>query len=52
MLGILGGKERTQQKNRDLLDSAGFTLDRVLPTTSPYAILEATRAGFTTRVAG
>ncbi|MCS7482489.1 methyltransferase [Umezawaea endophytica] len=42
MLGILGGKERTEQEYRDLLESAGFTLDRVLDTPSPYAILEAT----------
>ncbi|WP_194898229.1 methyltransferase [Catenulispora pinisilvae] len=41
MLGILGGKERTEQEFRDLLDSAGFTLDRVVATPSPYMILEA-----------
>jgi hypothetical protein len=42
MLAILGGRERTEGEYRDLLDSAGFHLDRVVPTPSPYAILEAT----------
>jgi hypothetical protein len=42
MLGMLAGKERTEQEYRDLLDSAGFTLDRVVPAPSPLAILEAT----------
>lgn len=42
MLGTLGGKERTEQEYRDLLESAGFALDRILATPSPYSILEAT----------
>ncbi|WP_084655594.1 methyltransferase [Nocardia altamirensis] len=42
MLGMVSGKERSEQEYRDLLDSAGYTLDRIIPTPSPYAILEAT----------
>jgi DNA-binding Lrp family transcriptional regulator len=42
MLGMLTGKERTEQEYRELLDSAGFTLDRVVTTSSPFSILEAT----------
>ena len=42
MLGMLSGKERTEQEYRELLDSAGFTLDRIVPTPSPFSILEAT----------
>ncbi|MEY9864035.1 hypothetical protein ABH935_009689 [Catenulispora sp. GAS73] len=41
MLGILSGKERTEQEYRDLLGSAGFALDRAVATPSPYSILEA-----------
>jgi hypothetical protein len=42
MLGMLTGKERGEQEYRVLLDSAGFTLDRVVVTPSPFSILEAT----------
>jgi ubiquinone/menaquinone biosynthesis C-methylase UbiE len=42
MLAILGGRERTEEKYKALLDSAGFHLDRVVQTPSPYAVLEAT----------
>lgn len=42
MLGILGGRERTEEEYRALLHDAGFTLDRVVPTPSPLAVLEAT----------
>jgi hypothetical protein len=42
MLGMLSGKERTERQYRDLLDSAGFTLDRIVHTPSPFSILEAT----------
>jgi hypothetical protein len=41
MLGMLTGKERSEQEYRELLDSAGFTLDRVVVTPSPFSILEA-----------
>ncbi|WP_255414910.1 hypothetical protein [Amycolatopsis sp. BJA-103] len=36
------GRERTEGRYRALLDSAGFTLDRIAPTPSPFAVLEAT----------
>ncbi|WP_405163842.1 acetylserotonin O-methyltransferase [Nocardia sp. NBC_01499] len=42
MLGMLTGKERSEQEYRDLLDSSGFTLDRIVATPSPFSILEAT----------
>lgn len=45
MLGMMAGKERTEQEYRDLLDSAGFTLDRIVPTPSSFSILEATLRG-------
>ena len=42
MLGMVTGKERSEQEYRELLDSAGFALDRVVATPSPFSILEAT----------
>jgi hypothetical protein len=42
MLGMVTGKERNEQEYRELLDSAGFTLDHVVVTPSPFSILEAT----------
>ncbi|HZZ50170.1 MAG TPA: methyltransferase [Pseudonocardia sp.] len=42
MLGMLSGKERTEPEYRELLEGAGFTLDRIIPTPSPLSILEAT----------
>lgn len=42
MLGTVTGKERVEAEYRELLDSAGFTLDRVVATPSPYSVLEAT----------
>jgi predicted O-methyltransferase YrrM len=44
MLVMLGGRERTEKEYADLLASAGFRLARVLPTRSPFSILEARRA--------
>ncbi|KAA8885669.1 methyltransferase [Nocardia colli] len=43
MLSLLGGKERTADEYRILLNDAGFDLDRVVPTPSPLVILEATK---------
>lgn len=43
MLGMLTGKERSEYEYRELLATAGFTLDRVVATASPFSILEATR---------
>jgi SAM-dependent methyltransferase len=42
MLAVLGGRERTEGEYRALLGSAGFQLDRIMPTPSPYVVLEAT----------
>jgi len=36
-----GGKERTLQEFRDLLDASGFTLSRVVATELEYSVLEA-----------
>lgn len=36
-----GGKERTVQEFRDLLDASGFTLTRVVATALEYSVLEA-----------
>ena len=41
LMCILPGRERTTDEYRTLLDAAGFTLARVIPTASPMAILEA-----------
>jgi hypothetical protein len=34
------GQERTEAQYRKLLEAAGFTLARIIPTVSPYSILE------------
>ncbi|HEX2283047.1 MAG TPA: methyltransferase, partial [Thermomicrobiales bacterium] len=36
-----GGRERTEQEFRSLLQEAGFDLRQVIPTASPFRILEA-----------
>ena len=43
MLVLLGGRERTEAEYRDLLGSAGFRLERVIATHSPFQVIEATR---------
>jgi O-methyltransferase domain len=40
MMLFSGGKERTQDEFRALFDSAGWKLNRVIPTASPLAVLE------------
>lgn len=40
MLVVLSGCERTADEYRDLLDRAGFTLTRIVPTPSPYSVIE------------
>lgn len=40
MLALTGGRERTRIEYRTLLAKAGFDLRRVLPTASPYSVLE------------
>jgi hypothetical protein len=42
MLAMMTGKERSEEQYRDLLDVAGFDLDRVVETGGPFSILEAT----------
>lgn len=41
MLLIPGGKERTEDEYRTLLDEAGFEITRVVPTSSEVSIVEA-----------
>jgi SAM-dependent methyltransferase len=43
MLVVMGGRERTQSEFERLFDSAGFRLERILATHSPFSIIEATR---------
>ena len=43
MLAILGGRERTQEEYRTLLDASGFKLERVIATRSPFNVIEALR---------
>lgn len=42
MLVMTGGRERTVEEHRALLAAAGFRFERVIPTTSPYSLVEAT----------
>jgi hypothetical protein len=42
MLAMAGGRERTAEEYQALLDSAGFTLDRIVPSPTPFAFVEAT----------
>ena len=42
MLVMTGGRERTVEEHRALLAAAGFKLERVIPTSSPYSLVEAT----------
>jgi SAM-dependent methyltransferase len=42
MLGLYPGRERTESEYRALLATAGFTLDRVVPSPTPYSFIEAT----------
>ena len=44
MLAVLNGRERTRSEFAALLGASGFTLERVIDTASPRAILEATRS--------
>jgi SAM-dependent methyltransferase len=43
MLVLLGGRERTEEEYQRLLKGGGFRLDRVIPTRSPFSVIEATR---------
>lgn len=44
MLVSPGGLERTAEEYRQLLAAAGFRLTRIIPTPSPYSIIEAVKA--------
>jgi hypothetical protein len=39
-----GGRERTEAEYRQLLERAGFRLQRVVPTSSPASVIEAVLA--------
>ena len=43
MLAMLTGRERTGTEYAGLLDGAGFTMDRIVPTSTPYSFIEAVR---------
>jgi SAM-dependent methyltransferase len=43
MLVMLGGQERTKEQFEHLLQAADFRLDRIIPTHSPFHVIEATR---------
>jgi len=45
MLGMLTGRERTEDEFRELFASAGFRMDRVLATPTPLSIIAATYIG-------
>lgn len=44
MLVMEGGKERTKDEYGKLLGASGFRLTRVIPTKSPYSVVEGERA--------
>lgn len=44
MLVLTGGQERTAAEYRTLLGNAGFALARIVPTTTPLSVIEATRS--------
>ena len=43
MLVMTGGRERTEAEFRDLYERAGFRLTRVVPTESPFSVIEGVR---------
>ena len=44
MLVLVGGQERTEADYANLLDKAGFRLNRVVETHSPVSVVEAVLA--------
>lgn len=44
MLVMTGGRERTEEEFRQLYEAAGFRLTRVVPTESPFSVIEGVRA--------
>jgi hypothetical protein len=47
MLAMGGGKERSADEYRQLLSSAGFTLDRIVATGTPFSFVEGDAAPLT-----
>lgn len=45
MMVLPGGKERTAEEYRVLLEASGFTLSRVVPTSSDVSIIEGRKDG-------
>lgn len=43
MLVISGGRERTEPEYREVLAAAGLRITRIVPTISPYSVIEAVR---------
>lgn len=43
MLVLCTGRERTESEYQDLLATAGFKMERVVPTLTPFSIIEASR---------
>jgi hypothetical protein len=41
MLVMAGGRERTEAEYRDLLETGGFRVSRIVPTASAYCVIEA-----------
>jgi hypothetical protein len=39
-----GGKERTEDEYRELLAAAGFRIERVIPTSTPWSVIEARKS--------
>jgi len=40
MLLMEGGKERTKDEYGKLLEASGFRLTKIIPTKSPYSVIE------------
>ena len=43
MLVMAGGRERTEEEFRRLYESSGFRLTRIVPTESPFSVIEGVR---------
>jgi hypothetical protein len=43
MLVMTGGRERTEAEFRDLYERSGFRLMRIVPTESPFSVIEGIR---------
>ena len=43
MLVLLTGRERTESEYRDLLAAGGFKIQRVMPTQTPFSVIETSR---------